>query len=72
MIQNSLLAALSETGNQDLNSHLTRVSLALGQVLHQAEEEIEYTLKILTEIIKKLVEMSPYDKELRALSTTTV
>lgn len=42
MIQNSLLAALSETGRQDLGSHLTRVSLSLGQVLHQAHEEIQY------------------------------
>ena len=42
MIQNQLLAALSETGHQDLVSHLTRVSLSLGEVLHQAEEEIKY------------------------------
>ena len=31
------------------------------------DKEIEYTLEVLPEIIKKLVEMSPYDKELRAL-----
>lgn len=42
MIQNNLLAALSETGRQDLGSHLTKVSVSLGQVLHQAHEEIEY------------------------------
>lgn len=41
MIQNQLLAALSETGQQDLVSHLTKVS-SLGEVLHQAEEEIKY------------------------------
>ncbi|MFN2511951.1 MAG: Crp/Fnr family transcriptional regulator [Pyrinomonadaceae bacterium] len=42
MIQNNLLAALSETGRQDLVSHLTRVPVSLGQVLHQAQEEIQY------------------------------
>ncbi len=42
MIQNNLLAALSETGRQDLVSHLTRVPVSLGQVLHQAHEEIQY------------------------------
>jgi len=31
------------------------------------EEEINRTLKVLPEIISKLVEMSPYDKELKAL-----
>lgn len=41
-MQNNLLAALSKTGHQDLDSHLTEVSLSLGQVLHQAEEEIKY------------------------------
>ncbi len=34
---------------------------------YSTEEEIDYTLKVLPEIISKLVEMSPYDKELRAL-----
>jgi CRP-like cAMP-binding protein len=42
MSQNSLLAALSETGRQDLGSHLTKVSVSLGQVLHHAHEEIQY------------------------------
>lgn len=34
---------------------------------YSTEEEIDLTLKVLPEIINKLVEMSPYDKELRAL-----
>jgi CRP-like cAMP-binding protein len=42
MIQNNLLAALSETRRQDLGSYLTKVSLSLGEVLHQAHEEIQY------------------------------
>ena len=42
MTQNNLLTALSETVRQDLGPHLTKVSLSLGQVLHQAHEEIQY------------------------------
>ncbi len=42
MIQNNLLAALSETGHLDLISYLTKVSVSLGEVLHQAREEIQY------------------------------
>lgn len=34
---------------------------------YNTEEEIAYTLKVLPEIIEKLIEMSPYDKELAAL-----
>ena len=34
---------------------------------YNTEEEIDQTLKVLPEIINKLVEMSPYDKELKAL-----
>lgn len=34
---------------------------------YNTEEEIEYTLEVLTGIISRLVDMSPYDKELRAL-----
>jgi len=34
---------------------------------YNTEEEIDRTLKLLPEIINKLVEMSPYDKELRVL-----
>ncbi len=34
---------------------------------YNTEEEIETTLSVLPEIIAKLVEMSPYDKELRTL-----
>lgn len=34
---------------------------------YNTPEEIDYTLKVLPEIIGKLVEMSPYDKELREL-----
>ena len=42
MIQNHLLAALSETEHQKLVSHLTKVSVSLGDVLHQANTEIQY------------------------------
>lgn len=42
MIQNHLLAALSETEHKDLVSHLTKVSLSLGEVLHHADAEIQY------------------------------
>jgi cysteine desulfurase len=41
------------------------VRFSLGR--YNTAEEIDYTLGILPEIISKLVEMSPYDKELRAL-----
>jgi CRP-like cAMP-binding protein len=42
MIQNHLLAALSETEYRELVSNLTKVSLSLGEVLHQANAEIQY------------------------------
>ncbi len=42
------------------------IRFSLGR--YNTEEEIDYTLKVLPEIIGKLVEMSPYDKELRALA----
>ena len=35
---------------------------------YNTEDEIDQTLKVLPEIIGTLVEMSPYEKELRALS----
>ena len=35
---------------------------------YNTEEEIDRTLKVLPEVIAKLVEMSPYDKELKTLS----
>jgi CRP-like cAMP-binding protein len=41
-MQNRLLAALSETGRQHLICHLKKVSLSLGEVLHQANAEIQY------------------------------
>jgi cysteine desulfurase len=41
------------------------IRFSLGR--YNTEEEIDRTLAILTEIIGKLVEMSPYDKELKAL-----
>jgi cysteine desulfurase len=41
------------------------IRFSLGR--YNTAEEIDYTLGILPEIISKLVEMSPYDKELRAL-----
>ena len=41
------------------------IRFSLGR--YNTEEEIDRTLAILPEIIGKLVEMSPYDKELKAL-----
>src|SRR5260370_41876350 len=41
------------------------IRFSLGR--YNTTEEIDYTLKVLPEIIAKLVEMSPYDKELKAL-----
>lgn len=41
------------------------IRFSLGR--YNTAEEINYTLDILPEVISKLVEMSPYDKELRAL-----
>ena len=41
------------------------IRFSLGR--YNTEPEIDYTLEVLPEIIGKLVEMSPYDKELRAL-----
>jgi cysteine desulfurase len=42
------------------------IRFSLGR--YNTESEIDYTLEKLPEIISKLVEMSPYDKELKALS----
>ncbi|MDQ2938474.1 MAG: cysteine desulfurase NifS [Acidobacteriota bacterium] len=42
------------------------IRFSLGR--YNTEEEIDYTLKVLPEIIGKLVEMSPYDQELKALT----
>jgi cysteine desulfurase len=44
------------------------IRFSLGR--YNTEEEIDFTLKVLPEIIGKLVEMSPYDKELKALKMT--
>ncbi len=41
------------------------IRFSLGR--YNTAEEIDYTLKVLPEVIAKLVEMSPYDKELKAL-----
>lgn len=41
------------------------IRFSLGRF--NTEGQIEYTLKVLPGVINKLVEMSPYDKELRAL-----
>ncbi|HYJ85110.1 MAG TPA: cysteine desulfurase NifS [Pyrinomonadaceae bacterium] len=41
------------------------IRFSLGR--YNTEEEIDYTLEVLPAIIDKLVEMSPYDKELKAL-----
>jgi cysteine desulfurase len=44
------------------------IRFSLGR--YNTEEEIDHTLAVLPEIIGKLVEMSPYDKELKALKTS--
>ncbi len=44
------------------------IRFSLGR--YNTEEEIDHTLAVLPEIIGKLVEMSPYDKELKALRAT--
>jgi cysteine desulfurase len=41
------------------------IRFSLGR--YNTEDEIDHTLIILPEIINRLVEMSPYDKELKAL-----
>jgi cysteine desulfurase len=41
------------------------IRFSLGR--YNTEEEIDYTLKVLPNVIGKLVEMSPYDEELKAL-----
>jgi cysteine desulfurase len=41
------------------------IRFSLGR--YNTEEEINYTIKVLPGIVEKLVEMSPYEKELRAL-----
>jgi cysteine desulfurase len=41
------------------------IRFSLGR--YNTEEEIDYTLEILPGIISKLIEMSPYDQELKAL-----
>ena len=42
------------------------IRFSLGR--YNTEEEIDHTLSVLPEIVGRLVEMSPYDKELRALT----
>jgi len=42
MIQNQLLAALSETEHRAVVCHLRKVSVSLREVLHQANAEIKY------------------------------
>jgi len=44
------------------------IRFSLGR--YNTEAEIDYTLKVLPEIVTKLIEMSPYDKELKALKTS--
>jgi cysteine desulfurase len=55
-----------------LHAMNVRYSAAQGAIRfslsrYNTEEEIDQTLTVLPEIINKLVEMSPYDKELKAL-----
>jgi cysteine desulfurase len=45
------------------------IRFSLGR--YNTEAEIDRTLALLPPIINKLVEMSPYDKELRALKTSS-
>ena len=42
MIQNQLLSALPEAARTDLLSHVTQESVSVGEVLHRADEEIQY------------------------------
>jgi CRP-like cAMP-binding protein len=42
MIQNHLLSALPEAARKELLSHVTKVSVCLEEVLHQADAEIQY------------------------------
>lgn len=42
MSENRLLGALSEPEHRELLHHLTKVSVSLGEVLHQANAEIRY------------------------------
>jgi cysteine desulfurase len=44
------------------------IRFSLGR--YNTVEEVDYTLKVLPDIIGKLVEMSPYDEELKALKMT--
>src|SRR5204862_2929009 len=44
------------------------IRFSLGR--YNTEAEIDYTLKALPEIVTQLIEMSPYDKELKALKTS--
>ena len=43
------------------------IRFSLGR--YNTEAEIDYTLEVLPGIISKLVEMSPYDEELKALAS---
>jgi cysteine desulfurase len=47
---------------------LAQGSIRFSVGRYTTEEEIEQTLKVLLAIVSKLVEMSPYEKELRAMS----
>jgi cysteine desulfurase len=42
------------------------IRFSLGR--YNTEEEIDYTLEVLPRIVSELIEMSPYDQELRALT----
>jgi cysteine desulfurase len=45
------------------------IRFSLGR--YNTDAEIDYTLEVLPKIIAKLVEMSPYDKQLKALYAKT-
>jgi CRP-like cAMP-binding protein len=57
MIQNHLLSALPEAARKELFSHVTQVSVSVGEVLHRAEEEIQYVYFPETCVISMLVPM---------------
>ena len=57
MIQNHLLSALPEAARKDLFSHVTQVSVSVGEVLHRAEEEIQYVYFPETCVISMLASM---------------
>ncbi len=57
MIQNHLLSALPEAARKDLFSHVTQVSVSVGEVLHRSQAEIQYVYFPETCVISLLAAM---------------